>query len=243
MLRTLLSLSLATTLAVSTLSAQTTATSPATKVAAKKPEPNYPKLPHESGWARFDEFILWPLHKEPHFVLKATAEALRNGDETKAAREIQRAIAWLRMTEAHALPEGKKELTEAIGKLSQVEVDLKKDDVVDAAKAANAIGSAYYAIANDHYLKAKENQTGTTADRESNMGAKHLIASGLYLQEAARLANTEFSKNIDESLKALIGYDHPETEAEAKQYGNVLAMHLKQVGDGLQQLGAELQQP
>lgn len=245
MLRTLFSLSLVATLAVGTLSAQTKATPPVqSKVdTTKKAEPVYPKNPRISGLAEVQEFVLWPLHKEPHFVLKATNEALRRGDEKKAASEIQKAISWLRVTAYHATPEGRNVLSEAIGDLSQIEVDLRKGNIVDAAKASDAIGRAYYAIANDHYLKAKENHTGTTADKDSDSAAQHLIASGLYLQEAARSANRQFSKNVDASLQALIGFNNQETEGEAVEYGNILAVHLKAVGDGLQQLGAELQQP
>ncbi|QDV85814.1 hypothetical protein [Planctomycetes bacterium TBK1r] len=245
MLRTFTALSLAATFAVSTLSAQATGTPPVTKaaVATKKTDPVYPANPPVRGLAEVEEFLLLPLHKEPHFVLKATGEALRSKDDKRAVQEILRAITWLRVIESHATPEGKKNLSDAIEQLAKIETDLGENKTVEAAAAAKAIGSAYYAIANDHYLKAKQDHTGTAADMDSNMGAKHLIAAGLYLQEAARSANTDLSNDVQDSLTSLIGFKHPESDAEAAKYGNVLAMHLKQVGDGLQQLGAELQQP
>ncbi len=47
------------------------------------------------------------------------------------------------------------------------------------------------------------NRTGTTGARDSNASVKHLIAAGLYLQQAARSAQHEFGGEIKSSIDAL----------------------------------------
>ena len=207
----------------------------ANKVAANKPET-------KPGWVVVEEWVLWPLHREPHHHLAQTAEALRAGDEKKAADELAKAISWLRITDAHATVEGRYQLVQARERLEKIEADLRKGNVVDVDRLSKGIASAYHSIANEHYLKAKEHHVGSAGNKDSNDAAKHIIAAGLYLQEAARSAEHEFGKDVNESLAVL--NEKGKTELSVSEFNeNFLAEHLRHIGDGLQKLGAELQQP
>ena len=248
-MKTMTALSLAAALvASSTVNAQTTAPPPVTKSkvetreAAKPAIASTAKPEAKKGWVMVEEWVMWPLHLEPHKALVETSAAFRRGEEKKAAAELRKAVSWLRLTESHATAAGRYELSEAIAKLDKIAADLDKGGLVDADRLSKGISTAYHAIANDHYLKAKEHHTGLAADKDSKFAAKHLIDAGLYLQEAARSAEHEFGKDVVSTLTVLNSKGQ-ETERVTEFDHNLLADHLKHIGDGLQSLGAELQQP
>lgn len=146
--------------------------------------------PKESpGWVVVEEDIWHPFYYDADEAFRLSEFHYRRSEERAAARELQKAIAWLKFASSHALPQSKKALTDAVTDLQKLASDLDAGAVSSARRLDDAFAKANHALSVWHYFKAQNN----LARKEERWAAQDLEASTRYLQNAADSAGYEFS--------------------------------------------------
>jgi hypothetical protein len=208
---------------------------PATQAVASNRSKKGEKPAASPGWLIIDEDYWLPLRFEPLYTLDAVGYHYRRGEEKAAANEIEKAVSWLRIAEAHAMPITKGKLTKAADELTTVAKDLRGGRIVAASRMDGSMARAAQALAEWHYYNAKE----SCGKNEEAIAGEDLEMAALYLEHAATSAQLQFGPDTQEVLTEV--YRNGKMRSETTTFDhNSLAMQLKAIEKAVKELGSKM---
>lgn len=223
-------------LAASPLFAQDTA-KPSTsdnkpKTTSAKAQEKGAKPAESPGWVIIEEDWFIPLRYEPYYSLDSIRSLYRRNEEKAAAKEIDKAVAWLKLAEGHAKPITREKLSAAATELTDVAKDLRDGKIAAAEKMDAALAKSAHALAEWHYYKAKESW-----GRSEEQDAGHdLQMAAQYLQHAADSAHYQFGADTVKVTTTL--YEDGKEKSTTTSYNhNTLGMQLQQIEKAVKELG------
>ena len=117
----------------------------------------------------------------------------RRGRKEAAEDQIEQAIMWLKMAKNMTANEKSElDLATAIADLRDLNMFLKRGDLVNASKMDKVLSRAATAIAKHH----KFNADAAVAKNDLRLASNHLSAAAYSIKEAARSANHEYGDEV-----------------------------------------------
>lgn len=201
---------------------------------AKAAEEAAPVAPE--GYVLVQEDILTYLVDGPkeHFT-KAHDDFLKM-DYHMAVGQIRKGTAYLKLQATRATPEGKKVLNAAIADLDRLAGDVEKGGIKEVKALDQCFARAHYALAQHHYLKAKEHHSRRMATKAGHA----LNAATIHLENGAEFAGHQLdasSKKVIKDAEALSGKLIEGTGGAIEEAGK----GIDAVGDEIAKLGNKVE--
>jgi hypothetical protein len=171
----------------------------------------------ESSW--------YPYIDEPDRHFQNAHGAFLAKDYEKAAQEIRKGEAWVKLEAVRTKGDVKHSLNSSAQELEKLATDTEKGTVKDVKEADNKFGSADLALAQSHQIKAKE----SWAKKETVRTGHEMNAGALYLEQSAHWTASEAKAGVS----AVIG----DTRMLAGKLTEGSKYAVEEVGKGIDDLG------
>lgn len=178
---------------------------------------------------------LSPLVEKPAMHLRQAAEAFKTKDNTTAAAEIHKALAFLKIEAAASKESAKAVLQAAIDRLEVLAADAAAGNQLAQAELDQAFSRAEHALAYHHRLRAEE----AIARDETKEAGYELKAAVYHLEQALTQAGYKIEevKTFDvKDMNALADKLIAGGQVESKEITQALA----QVNQEIERLGGEI---
>lgn len=209
---------------------------PEKKDTAKKESATKGAQPKASpGWVIVEDDWWVPFRYDFATALHNARVNYLNREERAAAKEIDKAVAWLKFAENVGDKRTQEDLATARGDLDDFSEAFKRGDKVEAKEFDAAFARASAALAKHHYFQASK----TIGDDDLQAAGQHLQAAVDHLRDAAHAANYEYGTEIVDIYDAYAPYGYWDETISFEQ--SQLEMNLKTIGDELAKLSAKLE--
>jgi hypothetical protein len=139
-----------------------------------------------------DESSWYPYINEPDRHFQNAHRAFLAKDYEKAAQEIRKGEAYVKLEASHARGDVKHSLNASAQELEILATDMEKGMVKDVKDADNRFGRADLALAQSHQTKAKE----TWAKKETVRTGDEMNAGALFLEQSAHWTASEARSGV-----------------------------------------------
>jgi len=176
-----------------------------------------------------------PLRFEPLQALDSAEQHYRRQEESAAANELDKAVAWLRMASRHAEPSTQNSLVDAATELTKLAGDLRTADLGSGIDMRPALARAARALAEWHYYRSQQalgREDAQTAARDLHMAAN-------YLEFAADSAHVEFGADTQNVVTRIYRDGRLESQTRAVDR-NTIATDLEGIQKAIRQLSDSL---
>jgi hypothetical protein len=146
----------------------------------------------ERDWLVLEESSWYPYIEEPDHHFQNAHQSLLAKDYEKAAQEIRKGEAFVKLEASRASGDVKPSLNSSVQELEKLAVDARRGTVKDVAEADNTFRRADHALAQSHQVKAKE----SWAKKESVRAGYEMKAAALLLEQSADWAGSEAKTDV-----------------------------------------------
>ncbi len=172
-----------------------------------------------------DESTWYPYIDEPDRHFQNAHGAFLARDYEKAAQEIRKGEAFVKLEAVRAKGDVKHSLNSSAQELEKLAADTEKGTVKDVNVADNKFGRADLALAQSHQIKAKE----TWAKKETVKTGDEMNAGALFLEQSAHWTGSEAKAGVS----AVVG----DTRMLAGKLTEGSKYAVEEVGKGIDDLG------
>ncbi len=149
-----------------------------------------PKAPE--GWVIVEEDYLFFLDDEPQTHFEKAKESFLEGDKKATAKEIRKAVVFMKLEESRATAEGKEALSTSIDELNKLADDIEKGAAVSDKDLDHAFARAHQALTKHHLSKAKEEY-----GKDSKKAGYELKAAANHLEYAVKWSGGKMEEGFD----------------------------------------------
>ncbi|MGD1094765.1 MAG: hypothetical protein ABSB35_22575 [Bryobacteraceae bacterium] len=146
----------------------------------------------ERDWLVLDESSWYPYIEEPDRHFQNAHQALLAKDYEKAAQEVRKGEAFVKLEASRASGDVKLSLTSSAQELANLAAATRKGTVKNVAEADNIFERADHALAQSHQVKAKE----SWAKKETVKAGYEMEAAALLLEQSAGWAGSEAKSGV-----------------------------------------------
>jgi hypothetical protein len=146
----------------------------------------------DHDWLVLDESSWYPYIEEPDRHFQNAHQSLVAKDYAKAAQEIRKGEAFVKLEASRASGDVKPLLNSSAQELEKLAVDTKRGTVKDVAEADDTFRRADHALAQSHQVKAKE----SWAKKETVRAGYEMKAAALLLEQSAGWAGSEAKSGV-----------------------------------------------
>lgn len=172
-----------------------------------------------------DESTWYPYIDEPDRHFQNAHAAFLAKDYEKAAQEIRKGEAYVKLEAIRAKGDVKHSLDSSAQELEKLATDTRKGTVKDVKSADNKFGRADLALAQSHQVKAKE----SWAKKETVKTGDEMNAGALFLEQSAHWTASEAKSGVT----AVVG----DTRMLAGKLADGSKYAVEEVGKGIDDLG------
>lgn len=152
----------------------------------------------EHRWLVVDETDWYPYVEEPDQHFRSAKEAFLKKEYQKAAEEIRKGTAFVKLEAGRASADAKQALNASAHELERLADDIAKNGVKDVEALENTFARADQALAQSHRVKAAE----SWAKKEPAKTGYELKAAARYLEQGAAWVGTETQAGASEAVSA-----------------------------------------
>lgn len=151
----------------------------------------------QQRWTVADETVWYPYVEEPDQHFKGAHDAFLSKDFKKAAEEMRKGEAFVKLEDVRATGDAKRSLDTSARELDTLAGQVSKGGVKDVQSLDNAFARADYALALSHRAKASE----SWASKDATKAGYELRATANYLDQGASRAGSDVESGVSASVK------------------------------------------
>jgi hypothetical protein len=192
-----------------------------------------PKPPN--GWVLIEEDVWLTLADEPQEHFQSARESFLKKDFQRAAEEIRKAAAFVKVEAGRAKDDGKQSLLTSVRDLDKLADEVERGTTSSVKQLDDAFGRADHALAAHHHRMAKEFETQKAAQK----AGYELKAAALYVEQGLAWAG----EKADASGAAAIQGAQTLAGKLIAEGGTVLdrfGQGYEAIGKAIQQLGQKI---
>jgi hypothetical protein len=182
----------------------------------------------DSDWLEVDESSWYPYIDEPNRHFQNAHQSFLAKDYDKAAEEIRKGEAFVKLEASRASGEGKSSLNSSAQELDKLAVDTKKGTANAVRESDNAFARADRALAQSHQIKAKE----SWAKKETVKAGYEMKAAALSLEQSAAWTAGEAKPDVSAVVQ--------DTRTLAGKLSDATEHAAAEVDKGIDELGKEI---
>lgn len=182
----------------------------------------------ERDWLVEDATTWYPYVDEPNAHFQSAHDSFLSKDYKKAAEEIRKGTAFVRMEEGSAIAKAKLDLSASERDLDRLAKNVEKGSAKDVKDLDNAFGRADEALALSHQIKANE----AWDKKEAGKVERELKASAKHLENAAAWVGTEAKTAAADAIR--------DSRLLAAKLAEGSGYAIEEVGKGINDLGKNI---